>query len=782
MSDRDPPPAFHFETSAFAGQHLAIGDIRIDEAINAPYRATCNVILPEEDAEIGSLLGQDATIVLRRAGVERRVHGLVMSVTELDSTHTGLARARVIVEPGLALARLRRNTRIFQNVSVPDILETVLGEILGPTQRAFESTLTAVYAPREYCVQYAETDLDFVHRLMEEEGIAYTFHHDADLETLVLLDANADFPDAALHGPIRFTLSNQHHSADEDAMLAFHVGLTHTPTSVTVRDFDWTQTTMPFDNGPEGEADANGRTRELYDHGHGRSLSIGDYATGARRYRAHDAVRQTGIRLEAAMRDALVVHARSTAVALAAGTTFELTNHPAPGVDGEYLVTRAVHYARTSRVGAGGGAEFENQLVCIPLSTPYRPHRVTPKPLITSVQPAVVTGPPGEEIHVDEHGRIKVLFRWDRESPADDTSSCWIRVKQEWAGAGWGFWWVPRIGMEVLVHFVDGDPDRPLVTGAVYDADRATPYALPDEKTKSTIKSRSSLGGGGFNEFRFEDKAGSEQIFTHAQKDSDEVVEHDHTTTVHHDQKNEVDGNQTQTVHQNQTERVDVDQTLSVGGNRTIAVEGNYEETVDGTESRTVTGAVTETFQASETRDVAANLDETIGGSETRTVGASQTENIGGSHTLTVSGSYTQEISASLSETITGGITTLTPGAFTATSGGPWTLDAQGGVLIVALGGAQILAPGGVNRVDSDWSLTAGLKENQAAFAIEVYADKLEATGLEIGFCGFKMSEEGTGNYICATKAGVKALWARTAGLRNRIAALVAKPAQAIRT
>src|SRR5690606_3464990 len=186
--------------------------------------------------------------------------------------------------------------------------------------------------------------------------------------------------------------------------------------------------------------------------------------------------------------------------------------------------------------------------------------------------------------------------------------TCWVRVQQPWAGAGWGFWWVPRIGMEVVVHFIDGDPDRPLATAAVYNGTNPTPYALPDEKTKSTIKSNSSLGGGGFNEFRFEDKAGDEEIYTHAQKDYNEVVENDHTTLVHHDQTITVDNNQTQEIGANQTETVHGNQQLTVDGNRTIHVKSAYSETVDGTETRRVTGDVTETFDANETRSVGANL------------------------------------------------------------------------------------------------------------------------------------------------------------------------------
>ena len=198
--------------------------------------------------------------------------------------------------------------------------------------------------------------------------------------------------------------------------------------------------------------------------------------------------------------------------------------------------------------------------------------------MISSIQTAVVTGPSGEEIHVDEHGRIRVQLHWDRQGSNDERSMCWVRVQQPWAGAGWGFWWVPRIGMEVVVQLVDGDLDRPLVTGCVYNAANPLPYSLPAEKTKSTMKSNSSLGGGGFNEFRFEDLAGSEEIYTHAQKDYNEVVENDHTTLVHHDQTNTVDNDQTQTIGGNQTETVHGNQALTVDASRTVHVKGSFDE------------------------------------------------------------------------------------------------------------------------------------------------------------------------------------------------------------
>ena len=736
--------AYRFETAAFAGKMLHVHGVRISEALDEPYAAELTFSLADPDADVTEILGRDATIFIERLPLVRTVRGVVCQVHEGDASE-GSVRALVVVVPAFALLAKKRNTRMFQKKSVPEILETVLAESLEPYGRSALLDLTASYPTREYCLQYQESDLDFVHRLMEEEGISYGFDHDGDTEVVVLRDRNGAFARVeSATDPLEYQPHNLQ-AREREAVHRFFVQENTVTTSVALRDFDWTKSgDMAIEATQEGQ-DELGRVRESYEHGLGRALSITDYDEGVRRYQAEDSKRQKQVRHEAYGASARVGWGVSRVIGLAPGTTFDLTGHPAIGADGEYLVTRVSHESRDAvdvleaQSDVQGEIEhYHNTFECIPLDVPYRPRRCTPKPRIHSVQTAVVTGPSGEEIHVDEHGRIKVQFHWDRENPADETSSCWIRVKQSWAGGAWGSWWVPRIGMEVVVQFVDGDPDRPLVTGSVYNGTNALPYPLPDEKTKSTIKSNSSPGGGGFNELRFEDKAGNEEIFTHAQKDYNEVVENDHNTLVHNNQTNTVDVDQTQEIGANQTETVHGNQEMTVDGNRTVHVKSNFDETVDGTETRHVAGDVTESFDASEERTVGANLTETVSGSVTRTVSADQSQTISAARDVTVSGSVAETISGALSQTVSGAFNTTTPAAHTMIATGSFTVDTPGTITMTAPGGIKVAAPGGYEQIDEGFTWVGGFWESTAAHSIGVWGAKTTITGAAVAAAGLK--------------------------------------------
>jgi type VI secretion system secreted protein VgrG len=766
---------FVFESKALGGAITKVDHAHLEEALDECFIASIELALFDPEADATTLLGQDCVLLIDRGSQTRRVCGLVRSVHELarlpDADHQ---RIRVDVAPGLALLELRRNTRMFQEKTVPEILETVLADGLGPYGRSAQLELSATYPRREYCMQYQESDLAFVERLMREEGISYSFDHAGDPEVVVLRDANTAYAGViAGTDSIPFLRGNREF-ADQEYVHAFEREHRHTTTSVALRDFDWTSGTIVVEDAKQA-SDALGRDRESYEHGLGRSVTLWDYAQAAKRYQERDTPRQKDVRHEAHVVHGLVGRGSGNVVGFTPGTTFDLSGHDTIGLDAKYLITRVVHASTPASLhGLGAADPYHNRFECIPLETPHRPAREPArKPRIPGVQTAVVTGPSGEEIHTDEHGRVKVRFHWDRENPADDTSSCWVRCEQAWSGAGWGFWWVPRIGMEVVVQFVDGDPDRPLVTGCVYDTANALPYPQPDEKTKSTIKSNSSPGGGGSNELRFEDKAGSEEIYAHAQKDYNEVVENDHTTTVHNDQTNEVDGNQTQTIHGNQTERVDGNQTMSVGGARTVHVEGNFDETVDGTETRQVAGAVTETFDADETRDVSAAVTEDIGGSETRTIGADQTETINAAHSLTISGSSTVTITGSLTQTVSGGVTLNTPGSLDITAIGGMTILSPGGSKWVATGGMQIIAPGGVTFIDQgnnwmggDFIKCEAYAELLCGLKIEIGIGVMEAFGAKVEIYPVFISTETLNKKELAMTVGTAALNAAANGTK----------------
>ncbi len=648
---------------------------RMREQLNTPYRLRLHLATEDLDAEPVLLLGQPATLTITRGSVMRQVTGIVSEVHE-GSTHPEMVTTNIVIAPALEALRHRTNTKIFQEMTVPEILEEVLGEGLGAYDRSLDNQLSRTYPNCDYRLQYDESDLSFCSRLMEEEGIVYWFDFEEETETLVLADSQDSYGEISsvhdsmlLYSLYAGTVEGHEYVSRLDVMSQIR------PTKVVMQNYDWTQPAVwveadsaDSDEGPAFDFPSGAHLdpeREVYQHDEQPPTH---FDWDGMVYLEEDAADQARLRREAQTWEARVAQGATTVTGMTIGATFELTGHPRSDLDGRYLVLGVSHSFDDY------GRSYGNTFQSIPEDVPFRPKRITPKPRIESIQTAVVVGPSGEEIHTDVHGRIKVQFHWDRLGANDESSSRFVRVQQPWAGAGWGFVFIPRMGMEVIVDFINGDPDHPLVVGCVYNGEHPPPYALPDEKTKSTIKSETSLGGGGYNEIRFEDKAGEEEVFTHAQKDQNEIVENDHTTTVHHDQSIRVDNDQTQEVGNDQTEHIFNNQSLEVDVDRTIQVHGNFDETVDGTETRQVTGDVSETFSANETRQVSGNMDETVSGSRTQTI----------------SGDSTETVSGSLTQNITGAVTINTPATYEITANGGFNMTTPATTTIMATGGHQI--------------------------------------------------------------------------------------------
>jgi type VI secretion system secreted protein VgrG len=335
------------------------------------------------------------------------------------------------------------------------------------------------------------------------------------------------------------------------------------------------------------------------------------------------------------------------------GFTFKLADHERETFNQEYLLVEVMHTGsqpQTLEEHAGmGGASYSNQFLCIPSSVTFRPERNKPKPVVEGVQTAIVTGPGGEEIYTDEHGRVKVQFHWDREGTKDEKSSCWIRVSQVWAGAGWGGMYIPRIGQEVIVDFVEGDPDRPIITGRVYHGTNKPPYTLPDDKTKSTIKSDSSIGGGGSNEFRFEDKKGEEEIFLHGQKDWTIVIENDKNQDVLHDETLTVANDRTKSVGNNQSEAIGSNKTIKVGASHDETIGANMSLRVGSNKTETVAIASAETVGAAKALSVGAGYQITVGAAMNETVGAAKTEEVGAAKAVIVGANMSERVGGNMS-------------------------------------------------------------------------------------------------------------------------------------
>jgi type VI secretion system secreted protein VgrG len=416
-----------------------------------------------------------------------------------------------------------------------------------------------------------------------------------------------------------------------------------------------------------------------------------------------DNKRTVGIRMEEEALPSLVIQGDSNVRQLVSGYKFTLDRHF--NADGDYVVTSVVHTASSSDFRSNGraGLQYRNHFTCIPLALPYRPQRTTPKPFVQGSQTAVVVGPAGEEIFTDKYSRVKVQFHWDRQGQNNLDSSCWVRVSTLWAGKQWGVIHIPRIGHEVIVDFLEGDPDQPIITGSVYNADMMPPYKLPDNKTQSGVKSRSSLGGtpANFNEIRFEDKKGKEQLFIHAEKNQDievendethwvghdrtKTIDHDETTHVKHDRTETVDHDETITIHNNRTETVDKDETITIHQNRTetvdkdetITIHGNRTETVDKDETITVHGSRTETVDKDETITVHGSRTETVDKDENITLSGGRTESVGKDQSVSVAKNDTLDVGKVLSITA-GDSITLTTGSASITMKKDGTITISG--------------------------------------------------------------------------------------------------------
>jgi type VI secretion system secreted protein VgrG len=669
------------------------------EALSELFSFVIDLANEDLTADPDRLLGKTAQLELSRDAQVRRVSGVAHRV-EHRGTTAGHVLCRVHLAPALLALSQRVNSRMFQEKTAPDILKLIFDEGLGPWQKSHRMDLARTYPKREYCLQHRESDLEFALRLMSEEGIAFYFDFsDTHDEVLVLVDANEPYtPVTTLDGAAVPIMGDEGGTADIETVRHFDLVHQLRTTSVVVRDFDWTQPMLDLTRESRAQ-DPNGMDRESFEYP--APLTLSEYSNP--QYGAEDGAAQARLRRESHAVTEKRYEGDGYVSGFTPGYTFELSGHGNAGFDGEYLVTRVEHrgYAPEQLTNDTAGAaeipaheRYHNQFECVPRSVVFRPARTTQRPKVSGIQTATVVGPAGEEIYTDEHGRIKVQLHWDREGQRDEHSSCWIRVMQPWAGAGWGFVWIPRIGMEVVVQFLEGNPDRPLVTGCVYNGQNTPPYPLPDEKTKSTIKSNSTPGGGGSNEIRFEDAAGSEEVYLHAQKDLNEVVEHDHNTTVHN----------------NHTNTVDVNDTESVGGDQSLSVSGNRTKTVDKDEKTTVHKNRTEVVDIDETITVHGKRTEIVDGDETLTVHSARTTTIHtgdtltvdtGNHAVTVSaGNDTLTVTGNKTDHITANYTVTADAQFQVTQGSI-TLNIQD-LVDLTTGGKKVTATNGPSTITMD--------------------------------------------------------------------------------
>ena len=614
-----PPPLVALTLAPDPGFKMTFAGMVVTEELGRPFEAYLDLTSTERKGELAVMLGCAATVTITQPGTAKRYFNGIIARATYTGVGSGSHRYRIELRPWIWLLSRRRDCRIFQNKSAWEIITTVFRD-QGFTNFEDKRQSQSGSIVLEYCVQFEETDLDFVTRLMEKYGIYYFSTHQDGQHSLVFADDPASH--SSIGKAIPYRLPQTELRRVEDHVWKWSADLMLQSGKVAFRDYNFLTPTADLTTKSVQPASHPHGDYEVYDY-------PGPYAN------VGDGQKVATVRMQELAARREILRGITNARAMATGYKFTLSENPDTTQNREYLVIATTTTFELSEGRADARGEVLDQFTCeltaIPGATPFRLDLQTPWPRMRGPQTARVVGKAGDEITTDQYSRIKVKFPWDRAAAQDDTASCWIRVAQSWAGIGWGGIAIPRVGHEVVVDFLDGNPDRPIVTGSVYHANNTVPYALADNKTRSTFKTNSSPGGGGFNELRFEDKKGDEEVFLQAQKDFNITVLHNQTSTITQDRTTTVQkGNDTLTVSEgNRAVTVTKgNESLTVSqGNRAVTVsQGNDDHTVSqGNRSATVS-------QGNESVTVSAgNHSLTVSaGSSTISAGQSITLKVGG--------------------------------------------------------------------------------------------------------------------------------------------------------
>ncbi len=586
-----------------------------NEKLGELFKFDLDLLSANPEINFQEMLGQSMTVQYQRLDKEvRYFNGIVSGFTQAGS-HGDLSLYRATLRPWFWFLTRNADSRIFQNKTVPDIVKDVFREH-GFSD--FEESLTGSHREWEYCVQYRETDFNFISRLLEQEGIYYYFKHEDRKHTLVLADSVNAHEAVPGYEEVPYYPLEENKRRERDHLYSWTLSQHIQPGAYVLNGFDFKKpkaNLLVSATQPREHEKAN---YEIYDYP-GAYVESSDGENYARN------------RIEELQAQHETAQGEGNAGGLFVGSLFTLTNHfLREDQNRQYLISTASYHLGPqeyeSKVQNDNETNFTISIGVIDAEQAFRTPRDTEKPIVRGIQTAIVVGPQGEEIHTDEYGRVKVQFHWDRYGEANENSSCWIRVAHIWAGNNWGGVHLPRIGQEVIVDFLEGDPDRPLITGRVYNDDNMPPYELPANKTQSGIKSRSSKGGTpqNFNEIRFEDKKDSEEVYVHAEKDYNSHVENDQSTAVEHDQFNTIGNDRTKDIGNNETNTVGNDQSSSIGNNQTITIGNN------------------QTVSIGKNQDISVETDLSIsiGSNESINIGKDLSENVGGESILTVTENY----------------------------------------------------------------------------------------------------------------------------------------------
>lgn len=594
------------------------------EQLGRLFNYQLDLLSKDPNIKLSDLLGQLVTVQLKTSNNASRYFNGHVSRFSLVGMAENLYLYQVTLKPWLWFLTRTADCRIFQKQTVPDIIKKVFRD---DGYSDFEEKLSASYREWDYCVQYRESDFNFVSRLMEQEGIYYYFKHEDGKHTLVMSDSIDAHKSVPNYDEIPYFPYQESLRRERDHIFDWHVGQEVQPGTYALNDFDF----------EKPKADLNAKLKQPYGHAVD-DFEVYDYP--GEYLEKSDGDEYARKRVEELHAQYEQVQGHGNARGVTVGSLFSLTQYPRHDQNKEYLITAATYEMQSDEYGSaalpGTQQIFTCSFTALDSLQPYRAPRITPKPVVQGPQTAIVVGPSGQEIYTDKYGRVKVQFHWDREGGNDENSSCWIRVSHPTAGKGWGGVQIPRIGQEVIVDFLEGDPDHPIITGRVYNAGSMPPYDLPNKGMVAGMKSNSTPGGGGYNEMIMDDTKGNELIRIHGQYNMDSTIEHDQTWTINNNRTTTIAVDDSETVGSNQTITVGANQSTTVGANQTISVGANKAENVAAAKSMAIGAAYQVTVGAAMNETVGAAKAEEIGADKSVNVGANNSENVGNNKSVAV--------------------------------------------------------------------------------------------------------------------------------------------------
>jgi type VI secretion system secreted protein VgrG len=697
------------------------------------------LVSEKPDLKPEDLLGKPMTVsVALRDDKQRHFHGYV--------TRFGIGAHRgrffgyqASVRPWLWFLTRTADCRIFQELSVPDIVKKVF-EDHGNAN--FEFKLFRSYRKWVYCVQYRETDYNFVARLLEHEGIYWYIEHGEGTSKVVLVDSQSAHDAAPGCESLPYYEDASGAAPDTECVSDWRFASEVETDKVALTSYDFERPSTSLKADAKKSHKYSAPDYEMFDF-------QGDYVQAA------DGTQSAEDRLDEHQSRFQMAQGGSNAHGIEVGRLLKLAKHPRNDQNDKYLITAISVNAHVNAYESNSGAgAFRCDFSAIPSVQQFRPPRRTPKPFVQGPQTAVVVGPGGEEIFTDKYGRVKVQFHWDRLGKKNEKSSCWVRVSHPWAGKNFGAIHIPRMGQEVVVDFLEGDPDQPLITGRVYNAEQMPPWDLPANATQSGILTRSSKGGSAANAnaLRFEDKKGAEQVWLHAEKNQDIEVENDETHWVGHDRTKTIDHDETSHIKHDRTETVDNNETITVHGmrtetvdkNETITVHQNRTEKVDLNEGITIGANRTESVGSNETITVGSNRSVTVGSSETKTVALQRTHSVGVNETITVGAA--QEVTVGALQAVTiGASQTVTVGVNQTVSVGTNQTTSVGAKRSVTVGAALATKVGADESHDVTGARSTNIgKDDLLKIAKKLVIDAGESITITTGSASISMKKDGT--------------------------------------